>query len=152
MLVSFLLVLFLDVFVLAVIDNFTHWGLSAGCHFHEVKTTLFGHTEGLLRRQHAILLVGDAIHHTDLGRTDALIDPCLVGVTAVVTLGPATWAIERRATAGARLVTSRSGAIDGRCTGRASSGGPCRRLRRGRVIRASAELSGTQIIEWIANG
>jgi hypothetical protein len=156
--VGFFLVLFLNVFVFAVINNFAHRGLSTGRHFYEVQPALLGHAQGLLGRKHAILLVGHAIHHADLGCTDALIDPGLVCITAVVTLGPATTAgpIKGRPAA-AWLVTPswpgrRCRAVD-RCAGGTRSGCPGCRLRRGRIdVRTGAELAGAQVIEWIANG
>lgn len=157
-LMSFLLVLFLDVLVLAVIDNFAHWRFGAGGDFDEVETTLFGHAQSLLSRQHTVLLVGDSIHHAHLWRTDALIDTGLVSVAAVVTLGAtAAGAVERRAaTASAGLVAPWGCGTIYRGTRCASSSGcrsPCRRLRRSRIwIGASAELAGAQIVEWIANG
>lgn len=158
MLVSFLLVLFLDVLVLAVIDNFAHRGFRTGGDFDEVKTALFGHAKGLLSRENAVLLIGDTIHHTHLRCTDALIDTGLVSVAAVVALGAtATGAVERRSTtASAGLVAPRGcGTID-RGTGCASSSwcrSSCRRLRRSRIwIRARAEWAAAQIVEWIANG
>lgn len=44
-LVSFLLVLLLGVFVLAVIDNFAHRRVSGSSHFDKIKAALFGHTK-----------------------------------------------------------------------------------------------------------
>lgn len=155
-LVGFLLMLFLDVLVLAVIHDFAYRRLSAGGDFDKVESALFGHAQGLLGGQHAILLIGDAIDNADFWRTDTLIDAGLVGITAVVTLMRATAAgtVEWRATAtGWTGLVSSWGWTRGRGAGAASS--RCSRRRLGRswiVVWASAELAGAQVIEWIANG
>jgi hypothetical protein len=152
-LVSLLLMLFLDILVLTVIHDFAHGRLGIGSDLDEVKPALLGHAKGLLGGQNAILLVGDAIHHAHLGRTDALIDAGLVRIPAVVALGAAAaGTVKRGAAACTGLISPWGGRTVDRCAGRASGRCPRSRLRRGSIIGASTELSGTQVIEWIANG
>ena len=80
MLVSFLLMLLLNVLVFAVIDNFAHRRISARSDFNQVKPALFGKAQGMSRGEHAQLLIGDTIHHTHFGYADAFVDARLIGI------------------------------------------------------------------------
>lgn len=83
MFVSLLLVLLLDVFVFAVIDNLAHRRIGVRSHFHQVQPTLLGDAEGLRSREDAKLMLTIFLDHTHLRRTDALIDAGLIHETAI---------------------------------------------------------------------
>lgn len=108
MLVSFLLVLLLDVLVFAVIDNLAHGRIGVRSHFHQVQSTFFGDTNGLRSRNNAELMLTVLFYDAHLGRTNALIDAGLINETTVRTIPTAgtiasAWT-KRTTTAGGTLI------------------------------------------------
>ncbi len=92
-LVSFLLVLLLDVLVFAVVDDLAHWRVCIRRDLHEIQPTLFGNTDRLVGR-HDAELMSVLLHHTHFRRADAFIHPSLIGVTSIART-PLTRTIER---------------------------------------------------------
>lgn len=82
-LVSFLLVLLLNVLVFAVIDDLAHGRIGVRSHFHEVESTLFGNANGLRSRNDAELMMAIFLDDTHFRRTDALIDAGLINETTI---------------------------------------------------------------------
>jgi len=92
MLVGFLLVLLLDVFEFAVVDDLAHRWIGLRSHFHKVQATLTGDAQRLMRGQDAELMLAILLNDADFWRTDALVDAIqLVGVTTTVAITTA-WA------------------------------------------------------------
>lgn len=78
MLVCFLLVLLLNVFVFAVVDDLAHGRISIRRDLDEVQSTLLGDTDGLCSGQDAELMRAVFFYDTHFRRTDALIDAGLI--------------------------------------------------------------------------
>lgn len=124
MLVGLLLVLLLDVFVLAVIDNLAHGRIGVRSHLHQVKPTLFGDANSLRSWDDAKLMLTIFLDDAHLRRTNALIDTGLIHKTAVGSVTSA-WTI---ATTGTKR--SAGTLVASRWTGRScgpwcSQGGAC---------------------------
>ncbi len=83
MLVSFLLVLLLNILVFAVIDNLAHGRIGVRGHFHQVQTTFLGDANGLRSRNDAKLMMAIFFDDTHLRRTNALIDTSLINKSAI---------------------------------------------------------------------
>ncbi len=87
MLVGFLLVLLLDVFEFAVVDDLAHRRIGLRSHLDKVQATLTGNAQCLMRGQNAELMLAILLDDADFWRTDALVDAIqLVGVTTTVAI------------------------------------------------------------------
>ena len=92
MLVSLLLVLLLDIFEFAVVDDLAHRRIGLWSHLDKVQATLTGNAQGLMRGQNAELMLAILLDDAYFWRTDALVDAIqFVGVTTTVTI-TAAWA------------------------------------------------------------
>ncbi len=161
-LVSFLLVLFLKVFVLAVIDDFADGRLGVRSHLHQVQSTLASHADRLRRWQDTIHMVRDTIHHAHFRRTNAFIDARLIDITSVVgtasSIGASTAHRARTSShwrtikTTACLPAKTSRALRTRPQGRwwCTRGSGC--LTWAALILPSGELVAVKALEWIANG
>lgn len=83
MLMSLLLVLLLDVFVFAVVDDLAHGRIGIRRNLDEVQSTLLGDTDGLRGGQYAELMRAILLDDTHFRRTDALIDAGLIDKATV---------------------------------------------------------------------
>ncbi len=177
MLMSLLLVLFLDVFEFAVVDDLAHGRIRHRRHLDEIQATLAGDAQGLMRGQDAKLMLPILLDDTDLRRTNAFVDPVeFIGMATTVTIpaagasrpvSTATTTAEgsgRSATLSWRTVLRRPGrsstkAITSTATcalGSRSADARRARLRWTllRLLRTGwkpSELSAVQGLEWIAN-
>lgn len=172
MLVGLFLVLFLDVFELAVVDDFAHRRVSHRGNFDEVQTTFFSRTESHMRGHDAQLMLTVFFNDAHLGGTDALVDAVqFIGMASTVAISTPR-AISTTATTAAKRAWSlpwRARACRASC--KAIGGGTCAcaqgarsnttngwaRLGRTwlgllRARRIAAKLPATQALEWIANG
>ena len=94
MLVGFLLVLLLDVFEFAVVDDLAHRRIGLRSHLDEVQTAFAGNAQCLMCGKDAKLMLPVFLDDTHFRCTDALVDSIqFVGVTTAVTITTArpTW-------------------------------------------------------------
>ena len=178
MLVGLLLVLFLDVFEFAVVDDLAHGRIGHRRHFDEIETALTGDAQRLMRGQDAELVMPVLLDDANLRSTDALVDAVkLVGMTPAVAItstrasGPVSTASAataegpgRSTTLSWRTVLRRPGrgstkaiaststrALGPRSNGSRGTGLGRTLLRLLRTGRKASELSAVQALEWIAN-
>lgn len=87
MLMSLLLVLLLDVFEFAVVDDLAYRRISLRSHFHQIQATLTSNTQRLMRRQNAKLMLAIFLNNTNFRRTNAFVNTIeFVGMTSAVTI------------------------------------------------------------------
>lgn len=172
-LMSFLLLLFKRVFVLAVVDDFADGWIDVRGDFNKIDTALPGHAQGYGGHEHTILLIGAAIDDSNFWGAYAFIDTSLINIPSIrrASVSLLAWAIEITSRTGRAsaswAITSLGWRVSSTCGSwalcwrEASAGLRWARLIRGRssrralrwiaaLIWAARELTATQVIEWIA--
>lgn len=87
MLVSLFLVFLLDVFELAVVDDFAHRRIGLRSNLHEIETALSGDAQCLVHRQDSELVLTVLLDDAHLGGADSLVDTIkFVRMTAAITI------------------------------------------------------------------
>lgn len=163
-LVSFFLVLLLNVLVFAVVDDLAHRRVCIRRDLHKIQPALFSDTDRLVGR-HDTELMPVLLDHAHFRRTNALIDPSLIDVAPIARTS-LTRAIERRprrAALPSPLITTsracssrRTWPLPLRANGtryrvilRSGWTRPCPALI---VLRARRKIAAIQLLEWIAYG
>ncbi len=84
---GFLLVLLLNVFVFAVIDNLADGRVDVGRDLDEVQALFFGQADGLRSGQHTELFATGSVNHAHSWGADAFIDASLIDISSTTVEG-----------------------------------------------------------------